>query len=52
MKHLSILRDLWALLRTRKKMWLTPLIVLLMVIGTIVVLAEGSVIAPFIYALF
>jgi hypothetical protein len=52
MGKLRIVRELWHLLRTQNKLWLTPLVVLLLLVGTVIVLAEGSVIAPFIYALF
>ena len=52
MSKLETARELWLFLRSRKRLWLTPLIVLLLVIGTVVFLAEGSVIAPFIYTLF
>lgn len=49
---LELLRDLWALMRERKKYWLAPLIIVLMMIGVIIVLAQASAIAPFIYTLF
>jgi len=52
MEKLSTLRELWTFLRTRKKWWLTPIIVLLVLLGTLIVLTEGSALAPFIYALF
>jgi hypothetical protein len=52
MQKLSTLREFWAFLRTRKKWWLTPIIVLLVLLGTLIVLTEGSALAPFIYALF
>jgi len=52
MEKLSTLKELWAFLRTRKKWWLTPIIVLLVLLGTLIVLTEGSALAPFIYALF
>jgi hypothetical protein len=46
------IRDIWGFLRTRKKWWLTPLIAVLILLSLIIVLAEGSIIAPFIYAIF
>jgi hypothetical protein len=52
MAKLAIVREFWLFFRTRKKMWLAPLIVLLLVLGTVIFFAESSVIAPFIYTLF
>lgn len=49
---MDFLRDLWGFLRQRKKFWLLPLIVTLLVFGVLIVLASGSAIAPFIYTLF
>ncbi len=49
---LELFRDLWAYIRTRKKFWLAPLIVLLVVFGALLVFGQGSVLAPFIYTLF
>jgi hypothetical protein len=49
---LDLLKDLWAFMRVRKKFWLAPLVVLLIALGTLLVLAQGSVVAPFIYTLF
>jgi hypothetical protein len=49
---LSILREFWSFLRVRKKWWLAPIVVLLLTLGLILVLAEGSALAPFIYSLF
>lgn len=46
------IKELWAFMRVRKKMWLAPLIVLMVVIAGLLILAQGSVIAPFIYTLF
>jgi len=48
----STIREIWAFLRVRKKWWLVPVIVLLGLIGVLLVLTEGSALAPFIYALF
>ena len=49
---LSFLREFWAFLRTRKKYWLLPILVMMLVLGALLVLAQGSAIAPFIYTLF
>ena len=48
----SILRELWEFLRVRKKRWLGPVIVLLVIFSLLIVLAQGSALAPFIYAIF
>jgi hypothetical protein len=44
--------ELWAFLKERKKFWLLPIIIVLLVMGTLLVLTQGSVVAPFIYTLF
>ncbi|MGE0859317.1 MAG: DUF5989 family protein [Gammaproteobacteria bacterium] len=49
---MGFLRELWAFLRVRKKLWLAPIIIVMVVLGGLLVLAQGSVIAPFIYTLF
>lgn len=49
---MEFLRDLWGFLKQRKKFWLLPLIVILLVFGGLIVLTSGSAIAPFIYTLF
>jgi len=49
---LDFLKELWAFLRVRKKLWLTPIIFVMLTIGGLLILAQGSVIAPFIYTLF
>lgn len=48
----STIKEIWAFLRVRKKWWLVPVFVLLGLIGALLVLTEGSALAPFIYALF
>ena len=48
----SILAELWSFLRVRKKFWLTPIVLLLIVFGGLIILAQGSAVAPFIYTLF
>jgi hypothetical protein len=52
MSKLSILSEFWDYMKTRKKWWLMPIIVFLVLFGTLIVLTEGSALAPFIYALF
>jgi hypothetical protein len=49
---MSFLLELWKFLRVRKKLWLLPIILVMLVLGGIMVLAQGSAIAPFIYTLF
>ncbi len=48
----ELLQDLWAFMRERKKFWMAPLILLMLALGGLLVLAQGSAIAPFIYTLF
>jgi Family of unknown function (DUF5989) len=48
----SILAELWSFLRVRKKYWLTPIVLLLIIFGGLIILAQGSAVAPFIYTLF
>ena len=49
---LDLLKDLWAFMRERKKYWLAPIILIMVLLGALLVLAQGSAIAPFIYTLF
>jgi hypothetical protein len=49
---MEILRDIWGFLRVRKKFWLLPLIVSLLLIGVLIVVGSGSAISPLIYAVF
>lgn len=49
---MNFLTELWAFLRVRKKLWLMPVIIVMVIIGGLLVLAQGSVMAPFIYTLF
>lgn len=48
----DLLKDLFAFMRERKKYWLLPVILVMVVLGALLVLAQGSAIAPFIYTLF
>ena len=49
---LDLLKDLWAFMKERKKFWLAPIIIVLLLLGLLVVFAQGSAVAPFIYTLF
>ena len=49
---IDILKELWLFLRVRKKLWMTPIIMVMILLGGLLVLAQGSVVAPFIYTLF
>jgi len=49
---MSILAELWAFLKVRKKYWLAPILLMLLVFGGLIILAQGSAVAPFIYTLF
>ena len=52
LKKLSIFLEFWDFLMVRKKWWLAPIIIFLVLFGALLVLTEGSVVAPFIYTLF
>ncbi len=49
---LDLLADLWAFMRERKKYWLGPIILVMVLLGALIVFAQGSSLAPFIYTLF
>ncbi len=49
---LEFLHDLWAFMRVRKKFWLAPIIIVMVLLGALIVLTQGSAVAPFIYTLF
>ncbi|EAU54066.1 DUF5989 family protein [Mariprofundus ferrooxydans] len=49
---LDLLKDLWDFMKERKKFWLAPIIIVLLLLGILVVFAQGSTVAPFIYTLF
>jgi hypothetical protein len=49
---MEIIKELWAFLRARKKFWLWPIFIMMLLLGGLIVLAQGSAIAPFIYTLF
>ena len=49
---IDLLTDLWAFMKERKKFWLAPIILLMVLLGGLLVFAQGSAVAPFIYTLF
>jgi hypothetical protein len=49
---MDLIKELWEFLRVRKKLWLAPIIMVLLILGGLIVLSQGSVVAPFIYTLF
>ena len=52
MGRLGILKEFWDFLKTRKKWWLAPIIIMLLLLGVLIFFTQGSAIAPFIYTLF
>jgi len=49
---LDLARDIWDFLKVRKKFWLAPLIITIVLMGALIVFTQGSVVAPFIYSIF
>lgn len=49
---MHFLKELWAFFRSRKKYWLLPILVMMVILGALIVLTQGSVLVPFIYTLF
>ena len=49
---MGMIKELWAFLRARKKYWLWPIFIMMALVGVLIVLAQGSAVAPFIYTLF
>lgn len=49
---MEILKDLWLFIKERKKFWLAPMIIILIILGLVIVLGGSSAIAPFVYTLF
>ncbi|MDA8836094.1 DUF5989 family protein [Candidatus Pelagibacter bacterium] len=49
---MDFLKELWTFLRIRKKLWLAPIIMVMLILGGLLIIAQGSVVAPFIYTLF
>lgn len=52
MAKASLLNELWEFMRHRKKFWLLPIVVIMVVVGALLVFAQGSALAPFIYTIF
>ena len=52
MSKLSIISELWEFLKVRKKWWLLPIILFLVLLGGLIIITQGSALAPFIYAIF
>ena len=49
---MKLLIELWTFLRFRKKLWLLPIIIIMLIFGGLLILAQGSIVAPFIYTIF
>jgi len=49
---MSLIVELWAFMRERKKFWLLPILIVMLIFGALIVLTQGSAVAPFIYTLF
>ena len=49
---LELMKDRWGFMRVRKKFWMAPILVVMLMLGLLIVLAQGSAVAPFIYTLF
>tara|TARA_Y200000002_G_scaffold378459_1_gene385875 strand:+ start:55 stop:204 length:150 start_codon:yes stop_codon:yes gene_type:complete len=49
---MEFLQELWTFLRKRKKLWLAPILIVMLALGGLLILAQGSVVAPFIYTIF
>lgn len=49
---MSFIAELWQFMRARKKFWLLPIVIMMVIFGGLVVLAQGSAVAPFIYTIF
>ena len=49
---MNFIKEMWFFLKSRKKLWLAPIIFIMVVLGGLLIIAEGSVVAPFIYTLF
>ena len=52
MAAMTLVREFWAFMRVRKKWWLLPIIVVMVLMGSLLVFAQGSALAPFIYTIF
>ena len=49
---IDLIKDIWDFLRVRKKYWLAPLIITIILMGILIIFTQGSVVAPFIYSIF
>lgn len=49
---MSFIKELWAFIRSRRKYWLLPILIMMLLLGVLIVMAQGSAVAPFIYTLF
>tara|TARA_Y100000588_G_C13961860_1_gene799042 strand:+ start:14 stop:163 length:150 start_codon:yes stop_codon:yes gene_type:complete len=49
---MSFLKELWTFMRARKKYWLLPIMIMMLLFGSLIVLTQGSAVAPFIYTIF
>jgi len=49
---LDLIKDIWDFLKIRKKYWLAPLIITLVLMGSLIIFTQGSIVAPFIYSIF
>ncbi len=52
MRKSSLMSEIWSYMRVRRKFWLLPIIIMMMLIGGLLVFAQGSALAPFIYTIF
>ena len=52
MSKISLVKELWDFLKTRKRYWLTPIIVILLLLSALIMVSQSSAVAPFIYTLF
>jgi len=52
MGKIAIFKEFWDFLKVRKKWWLAPIVIFMLLLGALIILSEGSAIAPFIYTLF
>ncbi len=52
MSKISILKEFWLFFKVRKKWWLSPIVIFLLLLGALIIFTEGSALAPFIYTLF
>ncbi len=52
MSKISMMTEFWEFLKVRKKFWLAPIVIMLLLLGALIVFTEGSALAPFIYTLF